>query len=118
MGAFAECEAETRFEWVRPDLKRSRRKRKGRRTKTVLLMRGWDDRLLQSVGRRLEVVGMELNWSFVLHGQRQPPWRSEVRPLCRRPLNGMAKEVSVKPNRLLQIVHVDEHSAPTRRDSF
>src|SRR2546426_7962481 len=43
----------------------------------------------------------------------QPPWRSEVRPLCCRPLNGMAKEVSVKPNRFLQIVHVDEHSAPT-----
>jgi len=48
MGACAECGPETRFEWVRPDLNRSRRKRKGRRTKTVLLMQGWDDRLLSA----------------------------------------------------------------------
>src|SRR3989454_12640060 len=104
MGAFAECEAETRFEWVRPDLKRSRRKRKGRRTKTVLLMRGWDDRLLQSVGRPLEVVGMELNWSFVLHGQRQPPLEERGPPTLLPPAQrdgqgGLCKTESPSPDR-------------------
>src|SRR5437667_12552560 len=73
-----------------------------------------DSRRFQSLSRLLEVVDVELNRSLVLDRQCQPTGGGQIGPSVRHALHGVAEEVAVEPERLLQAANDDEDPTSSR----